>query len=564
MQQSSVISLLTTLNTGGKSESSGGKDAGGTDFLDMVRSFLTGGLEAQGADNTSTQFEKIEISPRQQEILGRIRELVDRGDLDRSQVESMDSDEFAEVEEWAAAGAGGVFQPLPQDNTVAEEDAVAGVDGVEPVDLLEMLKAMLAAEEENATQVSAAPVSDMMKNLAASLAQLAGVENITAGDLEKLASVLTEKLAGLQAGGGMTANLPLAEDLVPEAVTKIFEMPAAELAGVVAEALDEAGIAPEGISLEEIPAPILRTLAVKVVAVSAGEEMPDASLWQKLAGDGALKEQLVAAQPVAELANDMVAVSGKTEIEPVATGEKTAVVEEFAAEMPVTIIEQESGVEKQVKPQVVKEEEKDSEHDSVSGNELAVDAELGGEMKIGERAPVEAIGGDDADLNIAATAKAESRPEASQNAQAQYNNEARAAVMNENIERISQMMSASRSNGLKQITVQLSPPELGNVTVRMEVRNGSVSAVLHTQNIEARDILSSGLEHLRQTLQVQGVELRGFDVSLGAGDASQNGTGQGKRKHRNPASQGETQAIGAAVEEENAAYRGNGALNVIV
>ncbi|MCX7935730.1 MAG: flagellar hook-length control protein FliK [Planctomycetota bacterium] len=69
--------------------------------------------------------------------------------------------------------------------------------------------------------------------------------------------------------------------------------------------------------------------------------------------------------------------------------------------------------------------------------------------------------------------------------------------------------------GISQVTVDLSPPELGRVNVRLEMRQGVVSALIQVEKAEARHLLMSGVDLLRQNLQVQGVELDFFDVYLG-------------------------------------------------
>lgn len=81
-----------------------------------------------------------------------------------------------------------------------------------------------------------------------------------------------------------------------------------------------------------------------------------------------------------------------------------------------------------------------------------------------------------------------------------------------NIERLSEMMRMSNRRGVQNLTMQLSPPELGKVTVRVESKNGVISALFRVQNAESAAQLHNGLEQLKENLKAQGLELNQVEI----------------------------------------------------
>lgn len=82
----------------------------------------------------------------------------------------------------------------------------------------------------------------------------------------------------------------------------------------------------------------------------------------------------------------------------------------------------------------------------------------------------------------------------------------------DNVERIAEALKTTARQGVQRLTVQLSPPELGKVTLKMEFRRGEVSAVMQVEKPEAHRQLVGGLEELRRNLKVQGIELGSLEV----------------------------------------------------
>lgn len=144
----------------------------------------------------------------------------------------------------------------------------------------------------------------------------------------------------------------------------------------------------------------------------------------------------------------------------------------------------------------------------------------------------------------------------------------------ENIERLAEAMKLSARNGVKDLTMQLSPAELGKVMLRVESVNGAINAYLRVEKPEAAAQLGGVLDQLRETLKGQGIELgelslrqQGSNEALGdfsqqrqdgreANESRERGRGRGGRHDSN-----ETEADAPpAVSSGNA---GPGALNLI-
>ncbi len=102
----------------------------------------------------------------------------------------------------------------------------------------------------------------------------------------------------------------------------------------------------------------------------------------------------------------------------------------------------------------------------------------------------------------------------------------------DNIERLAEAMKMSNRNGVKNLTLQLSPPELGKVMLRVEAKDGVVSAYLRVEKPEAASQLSLNLASLRENLKAQGIELATVDIQQrGQNEALGDFSGQ-RQQHR--------------------------------
>ena len=72
------------------------------------------------------------------------------------------------------------------------------------------------------------------------------------------------------------------------------------------------------------------------------------------------------------------------------------------------------------------------------------------------------------------------------------------------------MMAAQRISSAE---LQLDPPELGQLQVRVSVHNEQASVVFHAPNNQVRDALDQNLSRLRELFEQQGIDLVDVDVS---------------------------------------------------
>jgi len=84
-----------------------------------------------------------------------------------------------------------------------------------------------------------------------------------------------------------------------------------------------------------------------------------------------------------------------------------------------------------------------------------------------------------------------------------------------------QKFQALSSNGtVNTVRMQLNPEFLGQVEVRLTMRNGSLVAQINVENAVVKDVLDSSTQHLRQSLADAGVDVDSLDVNVSQGGLS--------------------------------------------
>ncbi len=68
---------------------------------------------------------------------------------------------------------------------------------------------------------------------------------------------------------------------------------------------------------------------------------------------------------------------------------------------------------------------------------------------------------------------------------------------------------------LRTATIQLSPPELGRISIRIRVQNGELHALVRAEKRETLDALQRHVPELKATLEQIGIRAREFDLQLG-------------------------------------------------
>ena len=75
--------------------------------------------------------------------------------------------------------------------------------------------------------------------------------------------------------------------------------------------------------------------------------------------------------------------------------------------------------------------------------------------------------------------------------------------------------------------IQLNPPEMGPIDVRVQVHNEQASITVNAQNNQIRDMLELNSNRLREMLEENGMDLAEFDVSGNESDGGEDSEGNG-------------------------------------
>jgi flagellar hook-length control protein FliK len=73
------------------------------------------------------------------------------------------------------------------------------------------------------------------------------------------------------------------------------------------------------------------------------------------------------------------------------------------------------------------------------------------------------------------------------------------------------------ANDVQHARIQLDPPELGSLEIRMQVQNDQASVQVSVQSHQVKDVLDSSAQRLRDALAAEGIELNDFNVSADSG-----------------------------------------------
>lgn len=96
-------------------------------------------------------------------------------------------------------------------------------------------------------------------------------------------------------------------------------------------------------------------------------------------------------------------------------------------------------------------------------------------------------------------------------------------------EQVSKRIGMMVSEQMQSVRIQLDPPELGSLEIKVRVQQEQVSVSFASNNQAVRDALESQAPRLREMLNQQGVDLGDLDVSS-QGKQNQEGDGQGQNQ----------------------------------
>lgn len=86
-------------------------------------------------------------------------------------------------------------------------------------------------------------------------------------------------------------------------------------------------------------------------------------------------------------------------------------------------------------------------------------------------------------------------------------------------------------NGTTQLTLQLDPKDLGQLSLIMTSREGELRGIIRAENAETAAVLSEQLEHLRATLEEQGLKIAELEVKTGLQNDTNQHNWQGPQEH---------------------------------
>ena len=110
--------------------------------------------------------------------------------------------------------------------------------------------------------------------------------------------------------------------------------------------------------------------------------------------------------------------------------------------------------------------------------------------------------------------------------------ELQAAAVNRGVYRMVESgILQNLGQGRRQLTLRLSPPELGSLSVMLQVKNKDVQAVIRTSSDDAGRIVGEQLAQLRQSLESQGLKVSRLEVQTQLKDSPSNQTWVGADGH---------------------------------
>ncbi|WP_320821402.1 flagellar hook-length control protein FliK [Thalassolituus sp.] len=91
------------------------------------------------------------------------------------------------------------------------------------------------------------------------------------------------------------------------------------------------------------------------------------------------------------------------------------------------------------------------------------------------------------------------------------------------------------ADNIQHARIQLDPPELGSLEIKLQVMHDQASVQVHAQNHQVREVLEANSHRLRDALQGQGLTLAQFDVSEQASGGNAGGQSDGNGPSGNEA-----------------------------
>ncbi|GFM33776.1 flagellar hook-length control protein FliK [Desulfovibrio subterraneus] len=98
-------------------------------------------------------------------------------------------------------------------------------------------------------------------------------------------------------------------------------------------------------------------------------------------------------------------------------------------------------------------------------------------------------------------------------------------------EQVESGMLRTMQNGAKQLTLQLTPEDLGKITVILSVKNHEVNALIRPESAEAAKAINDQLHQLKTSLENQGLKVDNIEVQTGLQNQQDMSSWQGSTEH---------------------------------
>jgi flagellar hook-length control protein FliK len=99
------------------------------------------------------------------------------------------------------------------------------------------------------------------------------------------------------------------------------------------------------------------------------------------------------------------------------------------------------------------------------------------------------------------------------------------------MKQVDQAVLKTLQNGAKQLTLQLTPENLGKLSIVLSVQGKEVSATIRAENSDAHKIISDHLHIIKQSLESQGLKVDKLDVQAGLADSQDFNNWFGESEH---------------------------------
>jgi flagellar hook-length control protein FliK len=80
-------------------------------------------------------------------------------------------------------------------------------------------------------------------------------------------------------------------------------------------------------------------------------------------------------------------------------------------------------------------------------------------------------------------------------------------------------ISPQLSRGMQEAVIDLEPPRLGRLHIRLLFEDSSLNARIHVRNAMVAEVVRGNLAQLRSALTDQGIQIDNFQVTTGSGDS---------------------------------------------